>query len=56
MKQQLEFLIESTDKKGKSWFTVGVSPNIIEFLFKALIDSLDYGLSKKYTCYILNEK
>ena len=23
-------LIESTDKTGKSWFTVGVSPNIIE--------------------------
>ena len=30
-------LIESTDKTGVSWFTVGVSPNIIEASFKALI-------------------
>ena len=40
-------LIESTDKSGKSWFTVGVSPNIIEASFKALIDSLDYKLYKE---------
>ena len=40
-------LIESTDKTGKSWFTVGVSPNIIEASFKALIDSLDYKLYKE---------
>ena len=39
-------LIESTDKSGISWFTVGVSPNIIEASFKALIDSLDYKLFK----------
>ena len=38
--------IESTDSKGKSWFTIGVSPNIIEASFKALIDSLDYKLYK----------
>ena len=38
--------IESTDNKGKSWFTIGVSPNIIEASFKALIDSLDYKLYK----------
>ena len=38
--------IESTDRKGKSWFTIGVSPNIIEASFKALIDSLDYKLYK----------
>jgi 2-isopropylmalate synthase len=36
--------IESTDKNGKSWFTIGVSPNIIDASFKALIDSLDYKL------------
>ena len=40
-------LIESTDKNGKSWFTIGVSPNIIEASFKALIDSLDYKLYKE---------
>ena len=28
--------IESTDKSGKSWFTIGVSQNIIEASFKAL--------------------
>ena len=40
-------LIESTDKTGVSWFTIGVSPNIIEASFKALIDSLDYKLYKE---------
>ena len=39
--------IESTDSGGKSWFTIGVSPNIIEASFKALIDSLDYKLYKE---------
>ena len=39
--------IESTDSTGKSWFTIGVSPNIIEASFKALIDSLDYKLYKE---------
>jgi len=39
--------IESTDKNGKSWFTIGVSPNIIEASFKALVDSLDYKLYKE---------
>jgi len=38
--------IESTDSNGKNWFTIGVSPNIIEASFKALIDSLDYKLFK----------
>ena len=40
-------LIESTDKTGVSWFTIGVSPNIIEASFKALIYSLDYKLFKE---------
>ena len=39
--------IESTDREGKSWFTIGVSPNIIEASFNALIDSLDYKLYKE---------
>ena len=38
--------IESTDSQGKNWFTIGVSTNIIEASFKALIDSLDYKLFK----------
>jgi 2-isopropylmalate synthase len=38
--------IESVDKEGKSWFTVGVSDNIIEASFKALIDSVEYKLMK----------
>ena len=38
--------IESTDAKGKNWFTIGVSTNIIEASFKALVDSLDYKLFK----------
>ncbi|MDC0031451.1 citramalate synthase [Candidatus Pelagibacter sp.] len=38
--------IESTDSKGKNWFTIGVSANIIDASFKALVDSLDYKLLK----------
>ena len=49
-------LIESTDKSGVSWFTVGVSPNIIEASFKALIDSLDYKLYKEKAPPNFNEK
>ena len=49
-------LIESTDKSGVSWFTVGVSPNIIEASFKALIDSLDYKLFKEKAPANFNEK
>ena len=38
--------IESSDKSNNSWFTIGVSPNIIEASFRALIDSIDYKLYK----------
>ena len=38
--------IESTDSKGINWFTIGVSANIIDASFKALVDSLDYKLFK----------
>ena len=48
--------IESTDKSGKSWFTIGVSQNIIEASFKALIDSLDNKLYKEKAPANLNEK
>ena len=49
-------LIESTDKTGKSWFTIGVSQNIIEASFKALIDSLEYKLFKEKAPANTNEK
>ncbi len=37
-------LIESRDGKGERWFTVGVSPNIVEASFQALSDSIIYKL------------
>jgi len=37
-------LIESEDSKGRTWFTVGVSANIVDASFQALTDSLNYKL------------
>jgi 2-isopropylmalate synthase len=37
-------LIESRDGDGARWFTVGVSPNIVDASFQALIDSIVYKL------------
>jgi len=37
-------LIESGDSTGERWFTVGVSPNIVDASFQALIDSINYKL------------
>jgi 2-isopropylmalate synthase len=40
-------LIESRDRESdERWFTVGVSPNIIDASFEALIDSINYKLLK----------
>jgi 2-isopropylmalate synthase len=39
-------LIESTDESGEHWTTVGVSPNIIDASFQALMDSIIYKLLK----------
>ena len=39
-------LIESSDASGNSWFTVGVSENIVDASFEALKDSVDYKLLK----------
>jgi 2-isopropylmalate synthase len=39
-------LIESEDEKGERWTTVGVSPNIIDASFQALMDSIVYKLVK----------
>jgi 2-isopropylmalate synthase len=40
-------LIESTDESGEHWTTVGVSPNIIDASFQALMDSIVYKLVKE---------
>ena len=39
-------LIESTDSDGVRWWTVGVSENIIDASFQALVDSVIYKLMK----------
>ncbi len=40
-------LVETHDAdSGKRWFTVGVSPNIIDASFEALLDSINYKLLK----------
>jgi 2-isopropylmalate synthase len=40
-------LVESHDTtSGARWFTVGVSPNIIDASFEALLDSINYKLMK----------
>lgn len=39
-------LIESEDEKGERWTTIGVSPNIIDASFQALMDSVVYKLVK----------
>ena len=37
-------LIESRDGVGNRWFTIGVSPNIVDASFEALLDSIIYKL------------
>jgi 2-isopropylmalate synthase len=39
-------LIESRDETGARWATIGVSPNIIDASFQALMDSIVYKLLK----------
>jgi len=40
-------LVESRNKEtGERWFTVGVSPNIVDASFEALVDSITYKLLK----------
>ena len=39
-------LIESEDEHGDHWTTIGVSPNIIDASFQALMDSIIYKLVK----------
>ncbi len=40
-------LIESRDRTGNRWFTVGVSPNIVDASFQALSDSIVYKLMRE---------
>ena len=40
-------LIETADKSGERWFTVGVSPNIVDASFQALLDSIIYKLMRE---------
>ena len=40
-------LIESADAAGHRWFTVGVSPNIVDASFVALTDSIIYKLYRE---------
>ena len=37
-------LVECADEKGERWTTVGVSPNIIDASFEALLDSITWKL------------
>jgi 2-isopropylmalate synthase len=37
-------LVESRDGDDNRWFTVGVSPNIVDASFEALLDSINYKL------------
>ena len=39
-------LIDSIDREGNRWTTVGVSDNIIDASFQALIDSINYKLMR----------
>ncbi len=39
-------LIDSMDDSGERWSTIGVSDNIIDASFQALIDSINYKLMK----------
>lgn len=44
---KVRVLIESTDN-GKVWTTIGVSTDIIDASWKALVDSIEYKLSMQY--------
>jgi 2-isopropylmalate synthase len=39
-------LVESRDGSGERWYTIGVSPNIIDASFEALYESITYKLIK----------
>jgi 2-isopropylmalate synthase len=39
-------LVESRDRSGERWYTIGVSPNIIDASFEALYESVTFKLMK----------
>ena len=39
-------VIDSEDGQGHHWSTVGVSPNIVDASFEALIDAINWKLLK----------
>lgn len=39
-------IVESTDHHGATWATVGVSTNLIEASWQAVVDSIEYGLGR----------
>ena len=39
-------IVESADRHGATWATVGVSANLIEASWQAVVDSIEYGLLK----------
>jgi len=43
---KVRVLIDSADEDG-SWSTVGVSENILEAAWQALVDSVEYGLRRR---------
>jgi len=43
---KVRVLIDSSNSKGETWSTVGVSTNIIEASWEALVQSIEYGILK----------
>ena len=41
-------IIDSEDAQGRRWSTVGVSPNIVDASFDALIDAINWKLLREY--------
>lgn len=39
-------LVETSDRAGRDWTTVGVHPNVVEASWDALVDALTYGLDQ----------
>ena len=37
-------VIDSEDREGRRWATVGVSPNIVDASFEALLDAINWKL------------
>ena len=39
-------LIDSEDSEGRRWSTIGVSPNIVDASFQALLDAINWKILK----------